>query len=202
MIRKLFQRRWRVSEVTLRLPLVDVSLRPQEPGGPKDGSTPAVTAEALADTVLPAAASHAPRVRESDPLSDTSLDSAPTMPTRPAPLAAEAFERLRAAMAAEAYSPDQITVFKSAPPETHFTVAQICSLVDVIHYADEKLELVRLARRRLVDPENAYVFSQHFPYFEDKAKVSAIISENASDAGKARFSGLLGFASDKQNRAR
>ena len=158
MIRKLI-RRWRVSEVTVRLPLIDVSLRPQD-DPPFNSPVPPIPETASITAV---------EVTEET----TIIEEVAALPTR-LPFAPDSFARLKAAIAAEPYGGNQITLFKTVPEDIQFTVAQVAELVDVMRYSDEKLTVTRLCKDRIVDRENVYLLPSHFSYADDKAAVQKL----------------------------
>jgi hypothetical protein len=93
------------------------------------------------------------------------------------------FQRLRGAIAKERIASSKMSVLKLGVRDAKLTVAQVGTLVDLFTYAEDKVDVVRLTRAGLVDPDNGFELFQHFTYASDKEKVQALLEGDSEEGG-------------------
>ncbi|HJN72617.1 MAG TPA: DUF4476 domain-containing protein [Myxococcota bacterium] len=92
----------------------------------------------------------------------------------PQPMDAAAFTKLVAAVQGESFSSDQLDLVRSAATSHHFTCVQVAQLVELLSFGSDQVEVVRILRPRVVDPENSYVLNEQFTFSSDKEEVQAL----------------------------
>lgn len=91
-----------------------------------------------------------------------------------APMGPAAFNKLRAAVADESFSDDQLALLRSAAAGNWFTCDQLGMLLDEFSFSDDRVEAARILRPRIVDPGNAYTLNEHLTFSEEKEKIQAL----------------------------
>jgi len=96
----------------------------------------------------------------------------------PAPVAVgpAQFRSIVVAIQAETFESDKLTVVAQVATDSHFTVSQVKSLVDLFSFRDDKLKVVELLAGRIVDRENSHLLLSAFTFSSDKERVQALMS--------------------------
>ncbi|MCB9796224.1 MAG: DUF4476 domain-containing protein [Alphaproteobacteria bacterium] len=99
-------------------------------------------------------------------------------PPRPAPgpqiMPADRFNHLILAMNAEPFGDDKMALLLSASDDWVFTIDQVGRAMDAMTFSSEKVEVARMLRPRVVDPENAWALNAHLTFSSDKREVQAM----------------------------
>ncbi|MBX7099361.1 MAG: DUF4476 domain-containing protein [Myxococcaceae bacterium] len=102
----------------------------------------------------------------------------PVAVVAPAPLGMPGpdFDALTAAVRAEDFASDKLGVIRSAIGTGAFlSCAQAGALVDLLDMSSDKVEVVTIVRRSLVDPRNGFALQSHFTFSSDKEKVRRLL---------------------------
>ena len=98
-------------------------------------------------------------------------------PIGPVAMAASDFEALLGAVKAESFSGEKLDVIRTATDhDGYFTCVQVGQLIDLLTMGSDKVEVVAITRRHLVDSNNAFTLSQRFTFSSDKEKVRAMLA--------------------------
>lgn len=100
----------------------------------------------------------------------------PPAPTK-ASMSASEFASVSGAVKAESFSSGKLSTLKSALATRWVSVAQLCELVDQFSSGGDRVEAVRIAAPRVVDPENAYLLDGKMTFSTDKEAVRAIFGK-------------------------
>jgi hypothetical protein len=102
----------------------------------------------------------------------------PPPPPQAGPRAMEParFDALVAAVKREPFADGQRRVLDTAMPGAWFSVAQVGTLVDLFTFSPDKLGVVRRAKGRIVDPDQAFRLYERFTFESDKAELRKILA--------------------------
>lgn len=92
----------------------------------------------------------------------------------PRPMEAERFAMLISAVDHEPFSDDKLDIIQSAARNELFTIAQLGRLMDELAFSSDRVEAARLLRPRIIDPENAWMLSEHLVFSSDKEAVQRL----------------------------
>lgn len=117
---------------------------------------------------------------------------APSTPAAPPPSApapgksagmdAAQFQKLRTAVEKESMTSSKMSVLKMGVRNARLTVAQVGTLVDLFTFGGDKVNVVRLTRAGIVDPNNAADLMKHFTYGAEKEQVQALFEGDDADS--------------------
>ena len=91
------------------------------------------------------------------------------------PIADAQFRSLTQAMVREAFARDKLRVLSQVTPNENFLVTHVLTLLGQFPHSNDKLEVVRVMRPALLDPQNGFELYQAFPFSSDKQKLQAIL---------------------------
>ncbi|RKG75767.1 DUF4476 domain-containing protein [Corallococcus sp. CA049B] len=129
-------------------------------------------------------------MEELDKLSEYVADAAPygtglpppgphqPMPPPPPvvrPITDQQFRSITQAMVRESFPREKLRILSQVAPNENFLVTHILSVLGQFSFSNDKLEVVRLMRPTLLDPQNGYQLYQAFPFSNDKAQLQAIL---------------------------
>ncbi|RKH38865.1 DUF4476 domain-containing protein [Corallococcus llansteffanensis] len=102
---------------------------------------------------------------------------APQPPPPPVvrPIADAQFRSLTQAMVREAFPRDKLRVLSQVAPNENFLVSHVLTLLGQFPHSNDKLEVVRVMRPALLDPQNGFELYQAFPFSSDKQKLQEIL---------------------------
>jgi hypothetical protein len=102
---------------------------------------------------------------------------APLPPPPPVvrPISDQQFRNINAAMVRESFPREKLRILAQVAPNENFLVSHILSVLMQFNFSSDKLEVVRLMRPTLLDPQNGYQLYQAFPFSNDKAQLQAIL---------------------------
>ncbi|NBD13704.1 MULTISPECIES: DUF4476 domain-containing protein [Corallococcus] len=99
----------------------------------------------------------------------------PAPPPPPRPVAEAQFRSISQAMIRESSSREKLRILSQVAPNENFLVSHVLSLLEQFSFSSDKLEVVRLMRPTLLDPQNGYQLYQAFAFSSDKAKLQTIL---------------------------
>ncbi|RKH74815.1 DUF4476 domain-containing protein [Corallococcus sp. AB032C] len=125
-------------------------------------------------------------MEELDKLSEYVDAAAPVVVNHPAPLPPPPppvvrpisdvqFRNITAAMVRESFPREKLRILSQVAPNENFLVTHILSVLGQFNFSNDKLEVVRLMRPTLLDPQNGYQLYQAFPFSNDKQQLQAIL---------------------------
>ncbi|RKI05176.1 DUF4476 domain-containing protein [Corallococcus sp. AB038B] len=85
------------------------------------------------------------------------------------------FRNVTAAMVRESFPREKLRILSQVAPNENFLVTHILSVLGQFNFSNDKLEVVRLMRPTLLDPQNGYQLYQAFPFSNDKQQLQAIL---------------------------
>ncbi|MHA7629121.1 DUF4476 domain-containing protein [Corallococcus sp. M7] len=102
---------------------------------------------------------------------------APLPPPPPVvrPISDQQFRNITAAMVRESFPREKLRILSQVAPNENFLVTHILSVLGQFNFSNDKLEVVRLMRPTLLDPQNGYQLYQAFPFSNDKQQLQAIL---------------------------
>ncbi|WP_158616775.1 DUF4476 domain-containing protein [Corallococcus sp. CA054B] len=102
---------------------------------------------------------------------------APMPPPPPVvrPITDQQFRNITAAMVRESFPREKLRILSQVAPNENFLVTHILSVLGQFSFSNDKLEVVRLMRPTLLDPQNGYQLYQAFPFSNDKQQLQAIL---------------------------
>ncbi|WP_223644019.1 DUF4476 domain-containing protein [Corallococcus sp. EGB] len=127
-------------------------------------------------------------MEELDKLSEYVADAPPYVVNIPAPpqpmpppppvvrpISDAQFRSITQAMVRESFPREKLRILSQVAPNENFLVSHILSVLGQFSFSGDKLEVVRLMRPTLLDPQNSYQLYQAFPFSNDKEKLQAIL---------------------------
>ncbi|MBN9687249.1 MULTISPECIES: DUF4476 domain-containing protein [unclassified Corallococcus] len=124
-------------------------------------------------------------MEELDKLSEYVDDAPPVVVSQPAPMPPPPpvvrpisdvqFRNITAAMVRESFPREKLRILSQVAPNENFLVTHILSVLGQFSFSNDKLEVVRLMRPTLLDPQNGYQLYQAFPFSNDKQQLQAIL---------------------------
>lgn len=103
-------------------------------------------------------------------------------PSAPLPLADLDFERLLSALDSVPFAARRLALLADAVRHNPLTVHQLTRVLERFAFAAERLDAVRLAAPRLVDPELAFELQSAFPFEDDRVTLQKILENTARPA--------------------
>jgi hypothetical protein len=91
------------------------------------------------------------------------------------PIADAQFRSITQAMVRESFPNEKLRILGQVAPNENFLVSHVLSMLGQFSFSSDKLEVVRLMRPTLLDPQNGYQLYQAFPFSNDKAKLQQIL---------------------------
>ncbi len=122
-----------------------------------------------------------PRPDEGGPWGPDRRDHQGPPAPQPAPPAARAmeparFEAVLAAARREPFADGQRRVLQTALPGNWFTVEQVGRMVDLFTFTPDKLDVIKRAQGRIVDPEEGYRLYERFSFESEKEEVRKLLA--------------------------
>lgn len=111
-----------------------------------------------------------------NPLAPSALRKPAAPPAVPAPLDAESFNSLAAAIKQEGFSDGKLRVIQQAAASGYFTIAQVGQVVQLLSFSDDKINAVRILKPRILDPQNASQLQRLFSFSSDKQQVQQLFA--------------------------
>lgn len=93
----------------------------------------------------------------------------------PEPIQQDRFDAVLKAVGDQGFSNDKLTVLKQAARDAFFTVNQVLALIREFSFPDDKLEVLRQVKSRIVDTENLFQVYGAFVYPSDKDEAKKIL---------------------------
>lgn len=87
------------------------------------------------------------------------------------------FSDLCETIKSEGFESDKIYVIQLAAKYNRFTVAQLITLIDLMSFANDKLEVVKIVYLNVVDKYNSHLIINAFTHSSDKERVKKIIND-------------------------
>ncbi len=75
----------------------------------------------------------------------------------------------------EPFSDERLALLRQVAAKNYFTCQQLGYILDRFEFESDKLEAVRILRRRIVDPEHAFIVCDKFEFESDKKKFLEIM---------------------------
>ncbi len=85
------------------------------------------------------------------------------------------FAALKKAVDDASFSDEKLGVVKTAAEHSSFTVQQVGELVDLMSHSSDKVGVVEVLNKRIVDRKNGFQLLGHFTFSGDKQKVQALL---------------------------
>lgn len=101
----------------------------------------------------------------------------PPAPAAVAAISSEDFDAIVEAVEGESFSENKIATLKTATDGKHFSVKQVGKLVDLFSFSGEKVQVVKLLRGSLVDPQNGFQLVSKFTFSGDKEEVNKLLQK-------------------------
>lgn len=98
------------------------------------------------------------------------VESAPVA----SPMSPSAFAKLKAAVADESFSSDQVDLIRGAAANNWFTCAQLGQLLDELDHSSDRVEVAGIVRPKVVDPGNAFTLNEHLTFSSEKEEIQAL----------------------------
>ncbi|WP_375743761.1 DUF4476 domain-containing protein [Corallococcus interemptor] len=117
-------------------------------------------------------------VDDAAPLPPVVINQPAPMPPPPPvvrPISDQQFRSITQAMVRESFPREKLRILSQVAPNENFLVSHILSVLGQFSFSNDKLEVVRLMRPTLLDPQNGYQLYQAFPFSNDKAQLQAIL---------------------------
>lgn len=89
------------------------------------------------------------------------------------PMDAGTFASLLSQVDDASFSDDKLSILRTAATHNGFTCAQLAALLGAMSFADDKLQAVAALRPAIVDPQNAFLINDAFPFSADAQKAQA-----------------------------
>lgn len=96
-------------------------------------------------------------------------------PKGPPPMKPDAFKALLSSMDQQSFASDKLTVVKEAARSNGFTVAQVKQLLDRLTHSADKLDLLKVVNKRIVDRKNLFQVYSSFTFSNDKDAAKKIL---------------------------
>lgn len=77
----------------------------------------------------------------------------------------------------ENFESDKIYVIQLAAKYNRFTVAQLITLIDLMSFSNDKIEVVKIVYPNVIDKYNSHLIINAFTHSSDKERVKKIINE-------------------------
>lgn len=90
-------------------------------------------------------------------------------------ISAADFAALKKAVDDASFSDEKLGVVKTAAEHSGFTIQQVGELVDLMAHSSDKLGVVEVLNKRIVDRKNGFKLLSHFTFSGDKEKVQALL---------------------------
>ncbi len=91
------------------------------------------------------------------------------------PMGPAAFENLVRQLEEESFSDDKLEILRTAAEHNAFTVSQVARLMDLFDFGDDRVEVVRILKSRIVDPENAHELLSHVEFEDEKQALRELL---------------------------
>ncbi|WP_158626437.1 DUF4476 domain-containing protein [Corallococcus sp. AB049A] len=85
------------------------------------------------------------------------------------------FRSITQAMVRESFPREKLRILSQVAPNENFLVSHILTVLGQFSFSNDKLEVVRIMRPTLLDPQNGYQLYQAFPFSNDKEKLQSIL---------------------------
>jgi hypothetical protein len=87
------------------------------------------------------------------------------------------FKRLNEAVAKESFAEDKMRVLTMAAGDNYFLISQVAQLLNHFSFSQDKLNVVRSLKPRILDPENGYTLYSAFSFSSDKKRLQEILAQ-------------------------
>ncbi|AFH50330.1 Hypothetical protein IALB_2627 [Ignavibacterium album JCM 16511] len=87
------------------------------------------------------------------------------------------FAELCEKIKSEGFESDKIYVIQLAAKYNRFTVAQLITLIDLMSFSNDKIEVVKIVYPNVVDKYNSHLIINAFTHSSDKERVKKIIND-------------------------
>lgn len=87
------------------------------------------------------------------------------------------FSELCENIKSESFESDKIYVIQLAAKYNRFTVAQLITLIDLMSFSNDKIEVVKIVYPNVIDKYNSHLIINAFTHSSDKERVKKIINE-------------------------
>jgi hypothetical protein len=91
------------------------------------------------------------------------------------PISDAQFRGITQAMVRESFPNEKLRILGQVAPNENFLVSHVMTLLGQFSFSSDRLEVVRLMRPTLLDPQNGYQLYQAFPFSTDKVKLQQIL---------------------------
>lgn len=105
---------------------------------------------------------------------------APPPPPRPAVMSDESFKALLIAVENTRIYKDKVSLVRSAARANWYEAGQLGRIIDLTPLSMDKMEMLRVLKDRLVDPENAFKVYGHLKLDGDKRRAKDILEPPAA----------------------
>ena len=95
----------------------------------------------------------------------------------PRAMAAADFAALKASIAKEDFAPKKLDALQSGIGNAWFSMAQVCELVDLVVFEQDKVKVVVVTREHILDPSSAPSLLTHFQFDSDKKQVKLLLGQ-------------------------
>ncbi|NTX12445.1 DUF4476 domain-containing protein [Myxococcus sp. CA051A] len=113
------------------------------------------------------------------PLLATVMPRPPPPPPEPMvrPMGDGAFQRWFDAISRETFTDDKLRVLNTGLQNNYLLVSQVMRLMDRFSFNDDKLNVLRAVKARILDTENNYQLYNAFTFSTDKKRAQEILSQ-------------------------
>ncbi len=87
------------------------------------------------------------------------------------------FSDLCESIKSESFESDKIYVIQLAAKYNRFTVAQLVTLIDLMSFSNDKIEVVKIVYPNVIDKYNSHLIINAFTHSSDKERVKKIIND-------------------------
>lgn len=158
-------------DLAQRLERLERLLEDIEDRADRDTRTKARKAQELLEGVM--------RQVSDSPLLATVMPRPPPPPPEPVlrPMADGSFQRWYDAISRETFSEDKFRVLNTGVQDNYFLVSQVTRLMNRFTFSEEKLNVLRAMKSRILDTENYYQIYNAFTFSTDKKRAQEILSQ-------------------------
>ncbi|MCY1001837.1 DUF4476 domain-containing protein [Myxococcus sp. MISCRS1] len=115
---------------------------------------------------------------EEAPLLATVMPRPPPPPPEPMvrPMSDSAFQRWYDAISRETFTDDKLRVLSMGLQDNYLLVSQVLRLMERMQFSDDKLNVLRIVKPRILDTENNYLLFNAFTFSTEKKRAQDILS--------------------------
>jgi hypothetical protein len=101
---------------------------------------------------------------------------APPPARRPTAIDGDTLHQLVVAIDAEAFTADRLSVLRQAAGFRYFTIDQVARILPLFTFEESKLDVLKLLRPRILDPQNGFKLDAQFFSSSARARAQQILA--------------------------